>query len=145
MFVPYFRLVLHILQHRFPYSCKIQKYHCVPNMFLSMYFPRHRLVVYLMLMNWKARHCMIQCKSWYIEPHRPWIKFIFRSRNWRHNGCDGVSNHAGAGEFPAQMASNAENVSIWWCHHVSWRKCFIAILTTFRSFSSNRYLSQIVW
>ena len=22
------------------------------------------------------------------------------------------------GEFPAQMASNAENVSIWWCHHV---------------------------
>ena len=30
------------------------------------------------------------------------------------------------GEFPTQMASNAENVSIWWCHHVlsiffSWR------------------------
>ena len=21
-------------------------------------------------------------------------------------------------EFPTQMASNAENVSIWWCHHV---------------------------
>ena len=21
------------------------------------------------------------------------------------------------GEFPAQMVSNAENVSIWWCHH----------------------------
>ena len=21
------------------------------------------------------------------------------------------------GEFPAQMASNAENVSIWWRHH----------------------------
>ena len=25
----------------------------------------------------------------------------------------------GTGEFPAQMASNAENVSIWWRHHVS--------------------------
>ena len=25
---------------------------------------------------------------------------------------------AGTGEFPAQMASNAENVSIWWRHHV---------------------------
>ena len=25
------------------------------------------------------------------------------------------------GEFPAQMASNAENVSIWWRHHVSLR------------------------
>ena len=27
--------------------------------------------------------------------------------------------HRGPGEFPAQMASNAENVSIWWRHHVS--------------------------
>ena len=25
----------------------------------------------------------------------------------------------GTGEFPAQMASNAENVSIWWRHHES--------------------------
>ena len=24
----------------------------------------------------------------------------------------------GAGKFPAQMASNAENVCIWWRHHV---------------------------
>ena len=23
----------------------------------------------------------------------------------------------GTGEFPVQMASNAENVSIWWRHH----------------------------
>ena len=71
------------------------------------------------------------------------------SLQWRHNWCDGVSNHQPhhcllnrlfrrrskktsnprvtgpcvgispvTGEFPAQMASNAENVSIWWCHHV---------------------------
>ena len=26
-----------------------------------------------------------------------------------------------AGEFPAQRASDTENVSIWWCHHVSKR------------------------
>ena len=69
---------------------------------------------------------------------------------WRHNGCDCVSNQqphdcllnrlfrrrskktsklrvtglcAGnspeTGEFPAQMASTAENVSIWWRHHVN--------------------------
>ena len=31
--------------------------------------------------------------------------------------CDG--NSPGTGEFPAQMASNAENVSIWWRHHVN--------------------------
>ena len=31
-------------------------------------------------------------------------------------------NSPGTGEFPAQMASNAENVSIWWRHHVPPRK-----------------------
>ena len=29
--------------------------------------------------------------------------------------CEG--NSPETGEFPAQMASNAENVSIWWRHH----------------------------
>ena len=29
-----------------------------------------------------------------------------------------VGNSPGTGEFPAQMTSNAENVSIWWRHHV---------------------------
>ena len=58
---------------------------------------------------------------------------------WRHNGPDGVSNHQHrdcllnrlfrrrskktsklrvTNEFPAQRVSNAENVSIWWRHHV---------------------------
>ena len=29
-----------------------------------------------------------------------------------------AGNSPGTGEFPAQMASNAETVSIWWRHHV---------------------------
>ena len=29
-----------------------------------------------------------------------------------------AGNSPGTGEFPAQMASNAANVSIWWRHHV---------------------------
>ena len=33
-----------------------------------------------------------------------------------------VGNSPGTGEFPAQMASNAENVSIWWRHHVTYYK-----------------------
>ena len=33
-----------------------------------------------------------------------------------------VGNSPGAGEFPAQSASNAENVSIWWRHHVQEHK-----------------------
>ena len=70
------------------------------------------------------------------------------SLRWHHNGYDSVSNHQphdcllnrlfrrrskktklrvtgfcagnspGTGEFPAQMASNVENVSISWRHHV---------------------------
>ena len=32
--------------------------------------------------------------------------------------CEG--NSPGTGEFPTQMTSNAENVSIWWRHHVLW-------------------------
>ena len=74
-----------------------------------------------------------------------WLRF---SLLWRHNERDSVSNRRlyclhnrlfrrwskktlklrvtcfcegnspGTGEFPAQRASNAENVSIWWRHHV---------------------------
>ena len=31
--------------------------------------------------------------------------------------CPLCGEFTGTGEFPAQMASNAENVSIWWRHH----------------------------
>ena len=31
-----------------------------------------------------------------------------------------AGNSPGTGEFPAQMASNAENVSIWWRHDGIW-------------------------
>ena len=38
---------------------------------------------------------------------------IKASRHWPLYG-----EFTGTGEFPTQMASNAENVSIWWRHHV---------------------------
>ena len=75
---------------------------------------------------------------WCVDPGK------HKTLQWRHNGCDGVSNHQPqeclinrlfkrrskktsklratglctgnspmTGEFPAQMVSNAENVSIW--------------------------------
>ena len=34
------------------------------------------------------------------------------------------------GEFPAQMASNAENVSIWWRHHVLYLRRYIVLSKT---------------
>ena len=40
-------------------------------------------------------------------------------RKHQNSGITGicVGNSPVTGEFPAQMASNAENVSIWWRHH----------------------------
>ena len=86
----------------------------------------------------------IKIYSVYVQHKNPRVSLL-----WRHNGCDGVSNHQPhdcllnrsfmcrskktsklrvtglcvgnspvTGEFPAQMASNAENVSIWWRHHL---------------------------
>ena len=34
-----------------------------------------------------------------------------------YSDADQRKHQSSAGEFPAQMASNAENVSIWWRHH----------------------------
>ena len=54
-------------------------------------------------------------------PHDCLLRRFFRCRSkitskFRVTGlCEG--NSPMTGEFPAQMASNAENVSIWWCHH----------------------------
>ena len=35
--------------------------------------------------------------------------------------CEGDSTITG--KFPAQMASNAKNVFIWWRHHIKWQLC----------------------
>ena len=56
------------------------------------------------------------------QPHGCLFSHLFRRRskktsNLRVTGlCAG--NSPVTGEFPAQRASNAENVSIWWRHHV---------------------------
>ena len=49
----------------------------------------------------------------------------FFRRRWKKTSklrvtglCEGISTVTG--EFPAQRASYAENVSIWWRHHVKW-------------------------
>ena len=56
------------------------------------------------------------------QPHECLFSRLFRPRSKKTSKlrvtgfCAG--NSRGTGEFPAQMASNAENVSIWWRHHV---------------------------
>ena len=46
---------------------------------------------------------------------------------WGIHRGGGGGGGGGGGEFPAQMASNAENVSIWWRHHVFERTTYINI------------------
>ena len=60
------------------------------------------------------------------QPHDCLLNRLFRRRskktsNLRVTGLC-VGNSPGTGEFPAQMASNAENVSIWWRHHAAARR-----------------------
>ena len=55
------------------------------------------------------------------RPHYCFLNRLFRRRSKKISKlcvtdlCAG--NSPGTGEIPAQMASNAENVSIWWRHH----------------------------
>ena len=55
------------------------------------------------------------------QPHHCLLNRLFGCRSKKTSKlrvtglCAG--NSPGTGEFPAQMASNAENVSIWWHHH----------------------------
>ena len=55
------------------------------------------------------------------QPHPCLLNRLFGRRskktsNLRVTGLC-VGNSPGTGEFPTQMASNAENISIWWRHH----------------------------
>ena len=56
------------------------------------------------------------------QPHDCLLNRLFRRRSKKTSKLRvtglWAGNSPGAGEFPAQMASNAENVSIWWRHHV---------------------------
>ena len=56
------------------------------------------------------------------QPHDCLLNRLFRRRSKKTSKlrvtglC--VGNSPGTGEFPAQRASNSENASIWWRHHV---------------------------
>ena len=59
------------------------------------------------------------------QPHGCLLNRLFRRKSKKTSKlritglCAG--NSPGTGEFPAQMASYAENVSIWWRHHAATR------------------------
>ena len=72
------------------------------------------------------------------QPHYCFPNRLFRRRSketskLRVTGlCAG--NSPGTGEFPAQMASYAENVSIWWSHHEAKYEMWIGFVDQFSSY-----------
>ena len=55
-----------------------------------------------------------------------------------------VGNSAGTGEFPAQMASYAKNVSIWWRHHVTREKgCISLLISSVNTVENSHYCYSI--
>ena len=65
------------------------------------------------------------------QPHDCLLNRLFRRRSKKTSKlrvtglCAG--NSPGTGEFPAQMASNAENVSIWWRHHGNTQNTYVGL------------------
>ena len=80
------------------------------------------------------------------QPLHRLFKRLFRRRSKKTSKlcvtglCAG--NSSGTGEFPAQMTSNAENVSIWWRHRVKNRSM---ILCTLKSSVHWTLLSVLAW
>ena len=72
------------------------------------------------------------------QPHDCFLNRLFRRRSKRtsklHVTGFCVGNSPVTGEFPAQKASNAENVFIWWRHHdVSREQCVNASSSSMQS------------
>ena len=96
----------------------------------SDFQPQKDLTDHLLVSLWALQWCHNKHSG--ISNHQPYdclLNHLFRRRSkrilkLRFTGlCAG--NSPVPGEFPAQRARNAENVSIWWRHHV-----FMRIFTT---------------
>ena len=91
---------------------------------VSQHVLRHtescHLGTYLIKSALRWRHNERDCVSNH-QPRHCLLNRLFRRRSKKTSKlrvtglCAG--NSPGTGEFPAQMASSAENVSIWWRHH----------------------------
>ena len=103
-----------------------------------------RALKHLHTLRWRHNECDSVSNH---QPHDCLLNRVFRRRSKKTSKlcvtglCAGKS--PGTGEFPAQMATNAENVSMWWRHHdpcqrnellvIACLKCSITIcLTQFR-------------
>ena len=77
-----------------------------------------KLISLIATLQWRHNGCNSVSNH---QPQDCLLNRLFRRRSKKTSKlhvtglCAGKTT--GIAEFPAQMASNAENVSIWWCHH----------------------------
>ena len=78
------------------------------------------------------------------QPHDCLLNGLFRRRSKKTSKLRVTGNSPVTGEFPLQRASNAENASIWWRHHVSRRYSLLNTLFTFSKLTfMDNYLGPI--
>ena len=89
------------------------------------------------------------------QPHGCLLNRLFRRKSKKTSKlrvtglC--VGNSPGTGEFPAQMTSYAENVSIWWRHHDLKLKIYplsmisVSILNVLKIYTANRAQQWYCW
>ena len=80
------------------------------------------------------------------QPHDCLLNRLFRRRSKKTSKLRVTGlcawNSPGTGGFPAQMASNAENGSIWWRHHEKTHETIISFtLIAFTAFTYERRLA----
>ena len=95
------------------------------------------------------------------QPHDCLLNPLFRRRSKKISKLRVTGlcarNSPETGEFPAQMASNAENVSIWWRHHDYYLDVHVCIymihamisivngVTITITFSTTKIFCPIIW
>ena len=71
-----------------------------------------------------------------------------------YSDADQRKHQTGTGEFPAQRASYAENVSIWWRHHdqsccrwveALWASCDITVINMIITCNARQFIAVEVW
>ena len=80
---------------------------------------RHQIETFSALLALCVRKSPVTCKF----PSQRQVTRSVDVAPW----INGWVNNREAGDFSAQMARNAENVSIWWCHHGLGRICLIYV------------------
>ena len=81
------------------------------------------------------------------QPHDCLLNCLFRRRSRKTSKLciTGLwaGNSSRTGEFPAQMASNVENISIWWRHH-EWIWSALIPIMAYRLFGAKPFSKSVL-